>query len=291
MQHATRIIPPATFNLQPATLRRRLGFTLVELLVVIAIIAILAGLLVPALRGAKVRAQKTAAQMDLQGIVTAVHKYESDNNRFPLYKTLMASANAGNAAGDFTFGTINVAPGQGRHTAHFDTPTGVQDIRALDASGAQLTEQRNNSDLMAILLDLPAFPNGVITSNANHVLNTTQTRYLNAKMVSDPNSAGVGPDGVYRDVWKHPYIITIDANSDGKVLDPLYRFQAVSQSAPNSASGFNGLSNPTDLQGNGNHFQINAPVAAWSAGPDEMIDPKSAANAGANKDNILSWGQ
>src|SRR5215831_5157024 len=97
---ASRMLPPATFNLKPATLRRRLAFTLVELLVVIAIIAILAGLLLPALRGAKIRAQKTAAQMDLQGIVTAVHKYESDNNRFPLYRTLMASANAGSAAGD-----------------------------------------------------------------------------------------------------------------------------------------------------------------------------------------------
>jgi hypothetical protein len=123
------------------------------------------------------------------------------------------------------------------------------------------------------------------------VLNTTQTKYLNAKLVGDVNSAGVGPDGIYRDPWKHPYIITIDANSDNKVLDPLYRFQAVSQSALNSPSGLSGLSNPTDTGGNGNHFQINSPVAAWSAGPDEMIDPKNPANTGANKDNVTSWGQ
>jgi type II secretory pathway pseudopilin PulG len=265
----------------------------VELLVVIAIIAILAGLLFPALQGAKKRAQRTAALMDIQSIVTAVHKYESDNNKFPIYRTLMAAANAGNANADFTFGTFNVPASQTRHSSHFDTPpSGNQPILAVDfGAGNPLTEQRNNSDLMAILLDLPSFPNGLVTSNANHVLNTTQTKYLNAKLVGDVNSAGVGPDGIYRDPWKHPYIITIDANSDNKVLDPLYRFQAVSQSALNSPSGLSGLSNPTDTGGNGNHFQINSPVAAWSAGPDEMIDPKNPANTGANKDNVTSWGQ
>ena len=30
-------------------------------------------------------------------------------------------------------------------------------------------------------------------------------------------------------------------------------------------------------------------VMVWSAGPDKKVDPKSKANVGANKDNILSW--
>jgi prepilin-type N-terminal cleavage/methylation domain-containing protein/prepilin-type processing-associated H-X9-DG protein len=64
--------------------RLRSGFTLIELLVVIAIIAILAGLLLPALGRAKEKGKSAKCQSNLRQLVLAAIMFDEDNGVYPI---------------------------------------------------------------------------------------------------------------------------------------------------------------------------------------------------------------
>ncbi len=62
---------------------KNIGFTLIELLVVIAIIAVLAGMLFPAMGGVRNAARKTSAKNDVVQIVNAVRNYYVEYGKYP----------------------------------------------------------------------------------------------------------------------------------------------------------------------------------------------------------------
>jgi len=263
-QASRRAAPAESLNLQPSTLSPRSAFTIIELLVVIAIIAILAAMIMPALSLARTAAQKAKARVEIAELVTAITKYDSDYGRFPVSAEdrVMAGTN------DFTCGG-----------AGYDA-SGLNQLWSMGIT--------NNAEVIAILMDATNYPAGGLTPNQNHVKNPQRTIYLGIKAAADTNSPGLGPDGVYRDPWNNPYIITLDLSYDEQCQDSNYCHQAVSQIESGKPAGLGGLYNPGSNP-NSDNFLYHGKIMVWSAGPNRKLSQTERADEGDNKDNLLSW--
>lgn len=236
-------------NVQKSSKPKCFGMTLIEFVVVIAIIGVFAVFLMPH-GDHKNPSNHISARVGMANLKAAISAYDTTYGHLPIADSDTNS--------DVTFG-----------------------INSTDISGFQKINGTrmvvSNSDLMIILLDIDQ---GV---NAGHKMNPNHQVFLDPRRVDGTERPGVSiVDYQYRDPWGNPYIITLDANRDNKCTDAVYANATISQQSGNV--GYNGLFNT-----NGTSFELNGDVMIWWRGPDGKASADYKANAGVNKDNVLSW--
>lgn len=173
------------------------------------------------------------ATIEMANIQNAILAYDNTYGKLPISERISSGR-----PGDFTFGTSG---------------TGTKRLVGNPAE----SYQANNSEVLAILMAITSFRDGRPNVNTNHTLNPKRIQFFGAKEVASNQSPGVGLDGVYRDPWGNPYIITLDVNGDGFCEDPLYG-------------------------------RVRQKVFVWSFGPDAKADLSLKPNEGVNQDNIAT---
>lgn len=168
------------------------AFTLVELLTVIAIIAILMGLLFPAIGIIKEQARKVQAKNDVTNIVAAVKQYYTEYGKYPAVQDPPPTGGTDDLVGDPV-----VNPTGGNNNALFNT--------------------------------LRSIPEGL---NVNYKFNPRRIVFFEGKGATDPAAPRGGfadktqdptMKGNFYDPWGKQYNVVIDSNYDNVItLDTQY---------------------------------------------------------------------
>lgn len=190
--------------MKTSSLRPQLAFTLVELLTVIAIIAVLMGLLFPALQGARDNARRADAATMVRNIVNASKSYYNDYGKYP--PNTEALKEEGSSSGSGASATT-----KGSYYAYGDVEVGADKVAV------------NTNQLFDVLRAIAQGPH-----NEDHKKNPRQQKYFEGKKATDVairKTRGGFADGqefaerrgrLY-DPWGTEYFIILDADGNEEI--------------------------------------------------------------------------
>jgi prepilin-type N-terminal cleavage/methylation domain-containing protein len=230
------------------------AFTLVELLTVIAIIAILMGLLFPAIQIVKDQANKVKAKSDIMNTVAAVKQYYTEYGKYPLTGQTTNT--------DITFGD------------------------SVSAAGA--ASPVDNSQLYNVLRNYAGATRGNPDGNPRQIVFFEgRTGITSSSGTGNPRGGftpsigsgytGSAQQGAFYDPWGNEYAIAVDGTYDNYVPVPYVDFPAPQGSTSNL---------PVTC--------VNVGTAAWSVGKDGQLGTKGDssfrnASTGSPSDDVISW--
>jgi prepilin-type N-terminal cleavage/methylation domain-containing protein len=230
------------------------AFTLIELLVVIIMIAILAGLLFPALIGTQNQAKKVQAKNDVTQIVSAVNAFYTEYGKYPVDSTA-----SGYVPADTYYGSGTAPTGI---TVSYTNDKLIDVLRNNTSS----TSTANGGGNLVTTLN----PRGIVFIALPSVRNQSQPKSGIATLTVTVNGISI-PIGSFVDPYGTPYSVAIDGSYDNQISNPY--------GAP--ATGGAGT-NPL-FQG----------AIAWSFGSDQKLgtngDKIYRTSGGAQSDDVISW--
>jgi prepilin-type N-terminal cleavage/methylation domain-containing protein len=198
------------------------NFTLVELLVVIGIIAILAGLLTPAVIGAQQQGRITQARSDMATILMALKGLDGT------YGKMVARS-----GGNYQMGGSNWATDS-------DSSSNVKNAR--------LDGPSSTAAYYAFIAELSDPSNGHLSTVS---VNRRRMKFLDPKPEYNPGvnyDDAVNTPHLWLDPWGNPYVILVNVDYTEQIVDPTNSSNLVSGKAIAYSYGPDGASANADDQ-------------------------------------------